>query len=313
VRVLDFRDAVRGAVEGRGGDDQDGGVDEKREHERHGRVNGRELDGLAFALGRRLILARLHDGRMEVEIVRHHRGAEDAHGDKKHRRIRDDLELGREAAEHRHDAGFGENDFRQETPADHHNERDDERLNVAKALVLKKHHEQYVERGDAHAPDQRDAEEQIQRDGRADDFREVARADGRFAEQPEHDGDGLGVMVPAGLGEVAPGDDAELGAERLQENRHEVRDQDDGEERVAELRTAREVGGPVAGIHVADGDEIARPGEGKHLAPEAELLRHRNGLMDFGQAGRVAGQPPALLFGSWRNSGRWIHGRGIHE
>ena len=46
--------------------------------------------------------------------------------------------------------------------------------------------------------------------------------------------------------------------ERLQQNRHQVGDQDHAQQRVAELRAAAEVGGPVARVHVADGDQIAR-------------------------------------------------------
>ena len=161
------------------------------------------------------------------------------------------------------------------------------------------HHGEHVERGEADAPDERDAEEQVERDGGANDFREVARTDGCFAQQPEHDGGGLGVMIAARLCEVAPGDDAELGAEGLQKNRHEVGDEDDAEQRVAELRTAREVGGPVAGVHVADSHEITRAGKRKQLAPETERLRHHNRPMHFLQTGRFTANPPAAAGGRW--------------
>ena len=48
---------------------------------------------------RLLVLARLHDGGMQVEIVRHHRRAEDADGDVEHVRVREDLAPRDEAAE----------------------------------------------------------------------------------------------------------------------------------------------------------------------------------------------------------------------
>ncbi len=38
--------------------------------------------------------------------------------------------------------------------------------------------------------------------------------------------------------------------------------QRDDEQGVAELRAARERGGPVAGVHVADSNHVARPEEG---------------------------------------------------
>jgi hypothetical protein len=145
------------------------------------------------------------------------------------------------------------------------------------------HDQQHVQRGEAHTPDERQAEEQVQRDGRADDFREVARADGQFAQAPQHHGHGLGIMVAARLREVAPCHDAELGAQRLQKDRHEVRHQDDGKQRVAKGRAAGEIGGPVAGVHVADGHEVARAGEGKQLAPEAERLWHGDAAIHFSE------------------------------
>ena len=57
--------------------------------------------------------------------------------------------------------------------------------------------------------------------------------------------------------------------ERLQQNRHQVGEHDDAEQRVAEARAAGEVGRPVARVHVADRDQVARAGEREELAPEA--------------------------------------------
>ena len=65
------------------------------------------------------------------------------------------------------------------------------------------------------------------RDGGADDFGEIARGNGQFAEDPEEPDGGRGVVIAAGLREIAPGGDAELHAQMLEQNRHEVRDQDD--------------------------------------------------------------------------------------
>ena len=50
VGVLDLGDVgAAGRVEGRGGQDQDRGVDEERERQRHGAVDGGEPDRLALA------------------------------------------------------------------------------------------------------------------------------------------------------------------------------------------------------------------------------------------------------------------------
>ena len=100
------------------------------------------------------------------------------------------------------------------------------------------------------------------------------------------------VVIAAGLGEVAAAGDAEARGERLQQDRHQVGDHDDAEERVAEAGAAGEVGGPVAGVHVADGDEVAGAGEGEELAPEAGVVGDGDGAVDFGQAARAGRQAP---------------------
>ena len=41
------------------------------------RIDGGELDRLALALRRLLELPRLHDGRMQIEIMRHHGRAQE--------------------------------------------------------------------------------------------------------------------------------------------------------------------------------------------------------------------------------------------
>ena len=74
------------------------------------------------------------------------------------------------------------------------------------------------------------------------------------------------IAGAAGLREIAVGGDAEPRGQRLQQDRHQVRQQDDRQQRVAELRTAGEVGRPVAGVHVADRDQIAGAEKGQQPA-----------------------------------------------
>jgi hypothetical protein len=88
-------------------------------------------------------------------------------------------------------------------------------------------------------------------------------------------------VVAAGLGEIAAGDDSQLGGESLEQDRHQVGNEDHAQERVSELGSAGEIGRPVAGVHVADGYEVARPGEGQDL-PEPMLTRDRNGPVNLG-------------------------------
>ena len=57
----------------------------------------------------------------------------------------------------------------------------------------------------------------------------------------------------------------------------------DAEQRVAELRAAADVGGPVAGVHVADGDQVAGAGEGQQFFEPRGAREKRNGAVRFGQ------------------------------
>ena len=92
VGVLDRRHILMARpVKRRRRENENGAVDEQREHERHGRINRGELDGLAFAAGVLLVFARLHDGGMQIKIMRHDGRADDADADVKHARIFEDL------------------------------------------------------------------------------------------------------------------------------------------------------------------------------------------------------------------------------
>ena len=79
----------------------------------------------------------------------------------------------------------------------------------------------------------------------------------------------------------------------LEQDRHEIRNQDDGQQRVAKLRAAREIGRPVARVHVADRDEKAGAGEGEQLAPEGRVRRHDNAAVNFRERNHAAAPPPA--------------------
>ncbi len=108
-------------------------------------------------------------------------------------------------------------------------ERDDEGFDQAEAAALEREDDEDVECGDEHAGEKRQAEEKLQGDGRAQDFGQVAGGDGNFTDDPQEDAGASGIVIAAGLGQVAPGSDAELCGEGLQEHRHQVADEDDAE------------------------------------------------------------------------------------
>ena len=104
--------------------------------------------------------------------------------------------------------------------------------------------------------EQRDAEEQVQRDRRADELGEVGRHRDELGLDPQAPGDGAREVLAAQLGQVAAGRDADLGRQVLDQHRHQVRGEDHPQQQVAVLGAAGDVGGEVAGVDVGDaGDE----------------------------------------------------------
>ncbi len=258
--VLDLRHVVvAGAVEDGGRHHQDRPVDEQRAHQRHRRVEGGVADGLPPARAGLLVAARLHDGGVEVEVVRHHRRAEDADGDVEHLRVGGELGRGDEARQHGAHVGPREDDLEQEAGAHRRDEGDDERLHHPEAAVLEEQDEQDVEAGQQHARAPsgcRTAASSAMAEPMTSARSQAAIAISQITQWKITTGPG--VVVAHGLGQVPAGGDPELRGERLKQDRHEVRDHDHAEQRVAEGRAAGDARGPVARVHVAHRHEVAR-------------------------------------------------------
>src|SRR5215469_6001377 len=70
--------------------DQDRGVYKEREHQGNSGIYDKKTNGLSLAFWTTVILTGLHNGRMQIKIVRHHRGSQNAHGYIEHLRIAND-------------------------------------------------------------------------------------------------------------------------------------------------------------------------------------------------------------------------------
>ena len=108
--------------------------------------------------------------------------------DVEHLRVADDLAASaRSRAPRRRDPAARATARRRSSPRSPTISSDDQRLDVAEAAVLQRQHDQHVERGEAHAPEQRKPEEQVERDRRAEHLGQVAGRDRDLAQHPEHD------------------------------------------------------------------------------------------------------------------------------
>ena len=101
-------------------------------------------------------------------------------------------------------------------------ERHDEGLYPAEAEVLHPQHQKDIERGDDDADLERDAEQEIEADGGAHHLGDVGGDDGDLGKEPQRPGDLFREGIAAGLRQIAPGCDGKPGAQRLQDDRHDV-------------------------------------------------------------------------------------------
>ena len=186
VGVGDFGDVVEAArMKGGGAEHEDRGVDEKSEAEGHGGVEDGVTHGLAAVARGGSEGARLDNAGVEIKVVRHDRGAEDANGDVEHFAVAQNFRAREET-----DGGFApermrEEDFVSETRPDRGNQSDDEGFHQAEAAALQGEDEKNVERGDENSGEERQAKEQFQRDGGAKNFGEVASGYRDFADHPK--------------------------------------------------------------------------------------------------------------------------------
>ena len=236
----------------------------------------------------------------------HHGGADDADGQVERSRIGDDLRLGQEAVGDRGDGRLGQHHLHAEADEDQRQQGDDEGFQPAKTAIHQQQDEKDVQRREDGAPHQRDTEQQIQRDGGADHLGQVAGDDGDLAGDPQQQAHRPRITRAAGLGQVQPGGDAQPCGQGLQQDGHEVGEQDHRQQQVAELRAAGQVRGPVARIHVAHRDHVAGAEKGQQPPQPAAALGHRHAGIHPPQAG--PGGRRRLLPGRLDVAGGFFHG-----
>ena len=235
---------------------------------------------------------------MEVQVVRHNGCAQDAYSNVEHAGVGEDAGRRHQAPAH---------DGRQFRPREHYlnpknhgddgDQTDDQRFDVAESPALQQQDEQHIGAGDAYAPQQGNAEQQLQSNGRADDFCQITGGDGDFAQHPQGMADGTRKMIAASLGQIALGGDAEFKRQALQQDGEQVRQHHYKQQGVVVAGAGGEVGGPVAGVHVADGNQKSGAGKGQHLAKNAGTARHFERGVHARQAGHRGQTSPGGRLG----------------
>ena len=286
MRIAQFGDlAVAGSIKAGGRKDQDRGIDQQRKHQRHRAVDGGKAQRLPLFGQGIPVVARLDDGGMQIQVVRHHRGPKDAQRQIEHRRVGHDFSRRRKTPDHRPPFRVRHGDLNAKAHGNDPQQHDDERLEPAEAFGLQPQDQEYVQRRDDDADFQRNAEQQVQADGGADHFGNVGGDDGKLCQEPKRDADPARIGIAAGLRQITPRSDGKPGAKRLQYDGHDVGHQRDEQQRIAKGRPAGQAGGPVARVHIAHRNHVARPDKGEKLAPAR--FRHRHRPVHIGQS-RIA-------------------------
>src|SRR5690242_464204 len=166
------------------GQHQNGGVDEEGDGERGRGVDGVETDGSPDRRYILLQLAALYQGGVQVKIMRHHGGADDADGDVQHSRL---TEVRRnQRPPHLQKAGMSLGENKNLDKVAHRDGRDEHKnygLNGAHSKALQGQQQQDVEPSDDHRPEQWDMEQQVEGHRASQDFGEIAGADGDLAHE----------------------------------------------------------------------------------------------------------------------------------
>ena len=123
---------------------------------------------------------------MQVKIVRHHRRAQDPDRNVEHSRISQNIRRwNKEPVRDPSKLRPRKDDLQRKAERDHADQRDHQRLDVAEAAVLQEEDDEHVGRGQAHADQQRNVEQQLQGDRGPDHLRQVAGGDGDLATDPQ--------------------------------------------------------------------------------------------------------------------------------
>jgi hypothetical protein len=226
----------------------------------------------------------LHQRGVQPDHVRHHRRTQDS--DCQH-----DRAAAREAGHDRVPPDRAEIRPRLEelddvARPDREHDHPDRRLERPEAEPLQPEDEECRDGGENRGRKEPDPEQKVHAERGPEELGEVGRDRDRLRLQPEPDRDAPREAVAADLGEVPAGGDPELGRERLDEHRHQVRHDDHPDERVPVPRAAGDVGREVARVDVRDrsdeggAEEREQPEAGRAaedpLAAIDRCLAHRH-------------------------------------
>ena len=268
---------------------EDGGRhdDHRRVHhppQEHGK---KRIDLLVAQEGHFLVLGdaplpAVNDVGMQEDIVRHHHRSKDGHGHVNAASV--DARNDHRGRQFR-PVGLDDQDLHEVAQADDPQKAHDDRLDPVIPLADdEKHFKEYREQS---ARPQRHAEEEIESDGPSEQFRHIGRDTRQDNRQPQKRRYRTREAFPDVDRKGLSGGNAELGGHVLDHNQHDRAERNDPEKFIAELRSALDIRGPVAGIDEPDRDKETGPKKAEKRLEREFFL----GCCHSGHSSVLAGHP----------------------
>ena len=189
--------------------------------------------------------------------MRHHGSTENADGDEQ----AGSIQPGHQASKHQTPVRPRQQDIQQQAAADGQDQGAHHRFQFANAVMLQYQNQHHVECRHQHARNQRYTEQQVQGNRTAQQFGQIAGDDRDLAQQPQRHCHRPRVVGTAGLCQVQAPGDTEPNRKGLKQHGDQIGGQQHPQQLVPKPCAAFEIGGPVAGVHVAYADDHGRPGE----------------------------------------------------
>ena len=246
--------------------------------QRHHGVDQVVAHGLGFGRVVAVDAPRLHQRGVQVQVVRHHGGANDADG---HHQAG--------AVQTRHEAGchVGPNrpcqqHLNRQASTNRHHQGGDQSFKFADAIALQQDDQHHVNPGDQRTPGQRNAKQQVERNRAAQQLSQITGHDGGFTQHPQGQHHRPCVVFSACLCQIQPAGDAQPRRQALQQHGDQVGRQQHPHQLVAEARAPFQVGGPVTRVHVAHADHDRRAA--KPQGAPASWRAHVHAQFEVGQS-----------------------------
>ncbi len=209
---------VAGLVKRCGGEDQNRCVDQQRQAQRTDGVQPRITNGAGLAGDIRAVDPGLHHRRVQIQVMRHDGGTQNADGDVQRLLAAQHIPARPQSGDHIRPERLDEDQLDGKAAGDGRDQPEHYGFQTAKVGALQGQHDQRVEGSERHSCGDGNPQQQMKRQRRAQHFGQIGGDDRQFRQQPLALGDIAAIASRRQLRQITPGGDAKTRAEVLQDH-----------------------------------------------------------------------------------------------